>query len=303
MSGERVLDLFCGAGGLSYGFSKMGFKVLGVDRLPVVPSIYQSNRLGEGKVNNLYRYTEDGGADVVVGGPPCRPWSAINTVRRRGKHGNYKLLGRFVTHVVENKPKAFLMENVPPAKGDIVRVVSRLAKKGYDLSSQVVTYSDFGAATSRRRLMVFGLRKGDASRFFEELKEYRKSARTVREAIGHLKSSSGPPDPDNVFPQLRTIDRYIPYYESGKYGWSVLNWDKPAPSFGNVMKTYTLHPSALDGEPPRVITVKEALLLMGFPEAYSFPPGMGMALRYQMVVDSVSPCFSDAAARAMARFL
>ena len=47
---------------------------------------------------------------------------------------------------------------------------------------------------------------------------------------------------------------------------------------------------------PRVISVKEALLLMGFDREFHFPQGMGMGIRYQMVTDAVSPVFAYAAA-------
>ena len=55
-------------------------------------------------------------------------------------------------------------------------------------------------------------------------------------------------------------------------------------------------PIWLGEKPPRVISVREALLLMGFSKAFRFPEGLGLAARYQMAVDSVSPVFSVAIA-------
>ena len=63
--------------------------------------------------------------------------------------------------------------------------------------------------------------------------------------------------------------------------------DQQAPSFGNVMKTYTLHPSR-----ERVVSVREVMSIMGFPWWFTFPYDMGHTKKYQMVADVVSPNFS-----------
>ena len=82
------------------------------------------------------------------------------------------------------------------------------------------------------------------------------------------------------------------YYETGKFGWYILKWEEPAPSFGNVSKTYILHPNAFNGGPKRVISVKEALLIMGFDNDFRFPERTGIKRGYQMVADAVSPVFA-----------
>jgi DNA (cytosine-5)-methyltransferase 1 len=156
-------------------------------------------------------------------------------------------------------------------------------------------------------MMLFGTRVGEPSEFFEDLEtHHRREPATVKKAIWDLRHAESGTVPDHEWPHLNTIDKYKERYRTGQYGWYRLRWGSPAPSFGNVMKTYTLHPSSWKGNPPRdarVISIREALSLMGFPEGYSFPPGMGMGLRYQMVVDSVSPVFSKAAAEVIASLL
>ena len=303
VTGRSTLDLFCGAGGLAMGFAQSGYQVTGVDYLEIVPKIFRLNSLGEARQVNLYSRSVNGGYDLVMGGPPCRPWSPINVIRRRNAHHNFRLLARFVSHVVLNRPRAFLLENVPPARSDVMRVAGGLVRYGYDLAHRVVQYSDYGAPTSRRRLILFGARRSDASGFFEELDRHRRPAATVRDAIGDLKQAEWGSIPDHVYPNFQTIENYMDHYETGKYGWYRLSWDRPAPSFGNVVKTYTLHPSSWDNAPPRVISIREALSLMGFHRSYTFPPGMGMGRRYQMVADTVSPVFARAAARAVDQVL
>ena len=76
------------------------------------------------------------------------------------------------------------------------------------------------------------------------LKQLKETPATVGQTIGKYEQYAERAIPDHEWPQLRTIDKYRSYYESGKYGWSKLKYDEYAPSFGNVMKTYILHPRA-----------------------------------------------------------
>ena len=297
------MDLFCGAGGLSSGFAIAGFDVTGVDKLQAAPEIFRLNHLGSARTKNLWSSSVNGGYDVVMGGPPCRPWSVVNVTLRRREHDSFRFLARFASHVLLNTPKVFLMENVPPAKPDVLRAAKRLEAKGYSVDARSVVYSDFGAPTSRRRLVLFGTKRSDASGFFEELDRFKKEATTVRTAIGDLADVGWGAVPDHVYPNFQTIEKYIEYYETGKYGWYRLAWDRPAPSFGNVTKTYTLHPSSWEDAPPRVVSIREALSLMGFERDFVFPEGLGMGRRYQMVADTVSPIFAQAAAKAVDKML
>ena len=77
------------------------------------------------------------------------------------------------------------------------------------------------------------------------------------------------------------------YYESGKFGWSKLEYDGYAP-FGNIMKTY-IHPRAGEGDfPLRVLSVRGSCY-HGLSGDFRFPPGMGLGMKYQMVANAVSP--------------
>ncbi|MEM0143204.1 MAG: DNA cytosine methyltransferase, partial [Candidatus Parvarchaeum sp.] len=133
--------------------------------------------------------------------------------------------------------------------------------------------------------------------FFDMLSGHETSATSTKNAIGHLKKVKFGAVSDHEWPKLKTINKYKKYYRTGKFGWHVLNWNEPAPSFGNIMKTYILHPDSFEGGDMRVISVREAMLLMGFPKDYHFPKGIGLGARYQMVADSVSPVFSNIAAK------
>lgn len=247
----------------------------------------------------------DGQYDAIVGGPPCKPWSTVNLTRRGNKHPDYGLLSSFFKHVEHLLPDIFMMENVVPLQKDemLYRYLRKLHDLKYSISVQTVCYSDYGAATSRRRLVIFGSRNCDSIPICGMLDAYRKKAMTVRDAIWKLRNKQKGEISDHEWPELKTITKYMPLYREGRYGWYILKWDKPAPSFGNVMKTYILHPDSFNGGESRVISVRESLLIMGFPQEFTFPEGLGIGTRYQMVADSVSPAFSCAAARVIKQLL
>ena len=239
-----------------------------------------------------------------MGGPPCKPWSPVNHSRRGRDHGDFKLLGRYFDHVLGIMPRIFILENVPLLRRDpeFDSQLRRAESAGYSVASKVIRYSDFGAATARKRLIAVGTMEGAASGFMDALDLQRKGARTVRDEIGKytaLRRGVG----DHVWPELKTVQKYREKYASGKYGWAILQWDRPAPSFGNVMKTYILHPdSDLDGNDCRPVSVLEVARIMGFNHGFTFPEGLGMGMRYQMLVNSVSPVFSEALAKTVAEW-
>ena len=112
------IDLFCGAGGLSLGFKKAGFKhLLGIDVLPEMCDTYSKN-IGKCKVadikklhrQDVLREIGDQKVDVVVGGPPCQGFSSANF--KNWNQGiindpRNNLIFEFARIVKERKPKAF----------------------------------------------------------------------------------------------------------------------------------------------------------------------------------------------------
>jgi DNA (cytosine-5)-methyltransferase 1 len=302
----RIIDLFSGMGGLSFGFKAAGFDVTGVDKFQHVEKTYRALAGSEFIWTDLETSTVGGDYDVIVGGPPCRPWSSVNQSRRGSNHRDYGLVARFFDHVLSMGPQVFIMENVPPLRRDqeFSYQLRRAVSAGYSVGFQIFRYSDFGASTSRRRLITVGLRDGDAGEFLERVQERRRDARTVRDAIYRFRNTEKGARRDHVWPELRTVLKYRSKYQTGKFGWRILKWDEPAPSFGNVMKTYTLHPdSDLDAGTYRVVSVLEVSRIMGFNHGFQFPEDVGIGKRYQMLADSVSPQFSRILALTASRFL
>jgi DNA (cytosine-5)-methyltransferase 1 len=292
-----ILDLFTGMGGMAAGFEKVGFTVTGVDQVRWSKDIFEGNNVGEIIIADLAATDVYLDVPVVTGGPPCTPWSAINQQLRGDEHPDQPLLDRFFTHVEAIRPEVFLMENVPILQSDPTYQVwwKRMEQSGYSLGCDVFCYAHYGAATRRQRLFTIGVRRSrtGALEFMQRMRMMRQPPRTVGDEIAHLRFVRAGDAPDHVWPALTTISSYADKYATGQYGWRRLSFDEPAPSFGNVTKTYVLHP---DSDPvdtdARVLSVRELLLIMGFHTDFRFPDRMPLAAKYQMLADCISPVFS-----------
>jgi DNA (cytosine-5)-methyltransferase 1 len=96
----RVLDLYCGMGGLSLGFALAleDTEIHGVDIDPAAVAAYNLNlqRLGcRAERADLLTWPIDEGCDIIVGGPPCQPWSLANTKNSGDRHPLYPTFQRY----------------------------------------------------------------------------------------------------------------------------------------------------------------------------------------------------------------
>ena len=83
-----VLDLFGGCGGLALGFEVQGFKTIGFEMKPEAVETYRTNLDGVCHEVLLEIGIPDGKADVIVGGPPCQPFSQAG--HKRGFNDSHK---------------------------------------------------------------------------------------------------------------------------------------------------------------------------------------------------------------------
>lgn len=165
----KMIDLFSGVGGLSYGFRQEGFEVILANEIDKeIVYAYQQNHPGVKVINEditkldiestFQQYKEK--VQLIVGGPPCQGFSQKGSRNFLGDERNF--LFRYFYKVVKFlKPKYFLIENVPnmltAGNGYFKKEIYRLFEDlGYKLDSAILNAYDFGVPQLRRRAFVLG---------------------------------------------------------------------------------------------------------------------------------------------------
>jgi DNA (cytosine-5)-methyltransferase 1 len=172
-AGERipVLDLFAGAGGLSIGLCAAGFDPVGaVETMEDAAKTYEAHhdvevdrrRLEEIPARELRAMR--GKAPVVVGGPPCQPWSTGGL--RRGDEDDRDGFTAMFRALDLIRPEAFIIENVAglergKARSYFLGLLRALEHVlGYEIKARTLNAADYGVPQQRRRMFIVGLRGG-----------------------------------------------------------------------------------------------------------------------------------------------
>ena len=169
-----VIDLFCGAGGLSLGFEQAGFSpLLGVDADERALNSYAANfpqsatllaDIPDVSRTEMLVAADAVTATVVVGGPPCSGFSAGG--RRRPDDVRNDLIMAFARAVAEVRPDYFVLENVPgllDAHAATARdgFAAFMKKAGYRvLTPWLLNAADYEVPQERWRVFVVGHRDG-----------------------------------------------------------------------------------------------------------------------------------------------
>lgn len=169
----RVLDLFCGAGGLSFGLELTGCftTVAGLDLLPDRIATFRANHSHSiGLVQDIREFSPEtfpamvDGIDVIVGGPPCQGFSSIRPFRTltEGDRRN-TLVEHFLMLVALIKPRWFIFENVVGIlthyRGRMLRsLLAGFEDSGYTVSWGVLNAALYGVPQHRERLFIVGNR-------------------------------------------------------------------------------------------------------------------------------------------------
>ena len=199
-----AVDLFCGAGGLSYGLQQAGISIeAGFDNDPDCEYPFEQNIDGEfirANVQSLARNPEriarmfpwDSDIDVLAACAPCQPYSTLSHAKDTDKedHQKWGLLND-VREIVEYvEPDVVVTENVLQVRNDGVyeRFVESLEKNGYHVNSDEnknVYCPEYGIPQNRKRWVVMASKNGPVSLPeppYQDESEYP----TARDAIGHL---------------------------------------------------------------------------------------------------------------------
>lgn len=166
---HQMVDLFCGAGGLSLGFTQEGFvTALANDIEECCVDTYAHNHpetprahIIKGDIREVVEHLEDflkgHDIDIVVGGPPCQGFSMANRQRLIDDPRNY-LYKNYVEAVEKINPKFFVMENVKGMLSVAEQVKEDFRKIGYSVEFHILNAKDFGVPQNRERLIYIGNR-------------------------------------------------------------------------------------------------------------------------------------------------
>jgi DNA (cytosine-5)-methyltransferase 1 len=182
-----VLDIFCGAGGMSLGFQNAGCRILGgIDENKHAIATHHKNfpnckfSLPAQDIRSIKDLSilniQPGEVDILIGGPPCQVFSRVGIGKMKDLGRNieedprnflYKEFVRFLTYY---KPSFFVMENVDNLvnKKETFSKICNALRNGvgrnrkdyprYELDFAVLDASRFGVPQKRMRLFIVGVR-------------------------------------------------------------------------------------------------------------------------------------------------
>ena len=164
----RVIDLFCGCGGLTCGFVQEGFEVIAaIDINRVALRTYERNfpkvQIFNQDITDIDPATlrrrlnlRRGELDCLIGGPPCQGFSKnVPATKRFLEDPRNQLMKVFLSFVREFQPKVVLIENVAEIVNAFNSAISDevLSELGGEYSAKVdvLNAKDYGVPQSRRR--------------------------------------------------------------------------------------------------------------------------------------------------------
>lgn len=301
-----VVDVFCGVGGLSFGFFREGFGVLaGIDSNPSCNYPFEKNigskfiqaDISEIPSRDIVKLYPNEGVRILIGCAPCQPFSNYtNKILKKDKR-QWSLLKPFGQIIADIEPEVATMENVPnlATKPIFKEFVETLRQNQYYVSWSNVFCPDYGVPQQRTRLVLFASKYGEIE--FIEPTHSPDQYVTVRQTIGDLPSiHAGETHGDDPLHRasliselnLRRIQSSVPggtwgdwdedlladchKKESGKSYYNVygrMEWDKISPT---ITTQFTGFGNGRFGHPQqdRALSLREGACLQTFPKDYEF---------------------------------
>ena len=195
----RILDLFCGAGGFSFGFEmNKHFKtLLAVDTDQDCLKTFTNNHanaqvisedisssLAKNKICSLAKKLK---INMIIGGPPCQGFSMKGKKLGKKDKRNFLFLD-FLDIVKQIEPEIFIIENVRNLlsceKGYFLRKILNICQKaGYKMSFGQLNASNFGIPQNRQRAIIIGSKK---AKIYLPSSLKNQTNVTIKEAISDL---------------------------------------------------------------------------------------------------------------------
>ena len=333
-----MVDLFCGAGGLSHGFRLEGFDVAaGIDIDERCRHAFEHNNqapfirrdvasLDGAEVAQLF---VPGRRSILIGCTPCQPFSVYN---QKNSDPQWQLLTEFARIIAEVEPTVVSMENVPRLmhfrKGEVFEnFVAQLQQLGYRVHRQIAFAPDYGVPQRRSRLVLLASRLGEFE--LESPTHTPSQYATVAEAIDALPelSAGGADNHDPLHRSSRLSELNVKRIRAAKAGgswrdWSGelicdchktetgkgyasvygrMEWHAPAPTITTQFYGFG---NGRFGHPEqdRAISLREGAVLQSFPSNYSFvEPGGDIHFKQlgRMIGNAVPVLLARAIARSI----
>jgi DNA (cytosine-5)-methyltransferase 1 len=296
-----VIDLFAGCGGFALGFEAAGFKTIGYEILEDACATYRHNLPSNCNQVNLTPLSDlVDGATVIIGGPPCQPFSV----------GGYQLglkdsrdgFPAFISAVERYCPKIALFENV---RGMLFRnktyfeeIVNSLQQLGYIVEWQILNATHYGVPQKRERLFCVA-HKGDWK--WPE-KTHFHSPYTAGDALGELALFA----PANSKFLTPSMDEYVKKYEIASKCINPRDIHLNTPSRTVTCRNLCgatgdmLRIRLPDGRRRR-LTVMEGARLQSFPDWFQFQGSESN--QFNQIGNAVPPLLGKALARSVKAYL
>ncbi|MEH2183037.1 DNA cytosine methyltransferase [Nostoc sp.] len=209
-----VLDLFCGAGGMSLGFQNAGCEIIGgIDKNPHAIKTHHKNfpksrlKLAAKEIEYITDLNQlgiqPGEVDILIGGPPCQVFSVVGIGKMKSlekdlakdpRNFMYKYFIKFINYY---QPLFFVMENVDNLQNKVIfnQIITELklglpehknTYPGYRIYPEVLLASDYGVPQSRKRLFIVGVRQSLLNTSFDFSVVQKSKSVSVGEAISDL---------------------------------------------------------------------------------------------------------------------
>lgn len=318
-----VISLYTGVGGLDFGFEAAGFKtVTAVELDPVACRTVRLNRLQwrllEGDIHTIGSQAilagtglRPGDADVLIGGPPCQPFSKssywVNGDAQRLDDPRADTLTAYLRVLRDTRPKVFLLENVhglvykDKDEGlrhllEGIEQINREAGTRYSVNWKMLNAAHYGVPQIRERVFLIGSRDGAVFQFPQATHSDRAEAglldsaepyRTAWDAIGDLPRMPNEPSLvvggkwGDLLPTIPEGQNYLWHTNRGGgsqlFGWRTRYWSfllklaKNQPSW-----TIQAQPGSAIGPfhwCNRKLSVQEMCRLQTFPDGLTFDCG------------------------------
>ena len=301
----RALDLFCGAGGSSWGARDAGVEIVAAfDLWPLAGKVHDANfpeaefvksrleNLSVGKLKKKF-----GRIDLILASPECTNHSPAKGNKPRCEESKNTAF-QVVRFAAAFKPRWIVIENVVSMRKwtRYAEFKAALEKLGYKLREQVLNSAHFGVAQSRRRLFLVG----DKRRMPEKVTMRKAKAKKICAILDFSETYKWTPlrKPNRAKATLQRAKRgfaalgkakpfLLVYYGSdGGGGWQRL--DRPLRTITTVDRFALVKPDSSHGHVMRMLQVPELQAAMGMPLKMKFKSGTRRD-RIKMIGNAVCP--------------